>query len=75
MTQESFGFDPELIDLDPTKVYVCRACLSTRVRAPLRRTVDPRWVHVSCLECGTRTIATVQDRAVTPNTPTEEPTA
>jgi len=57
----------------PDTVYVCRSCLSTQVVGPFRRTVDERWVHATCLDCGERVIANVKHRP-TPSPSTEDET-
>ena len=53
---------------DPAIIYGCRSCLSTRVVGPIKRTVDERWVHATCLDCGERVIANVYRKS----TPSQE---
>ncbi len=40
-------------------VLICRECFGRRVVGPIERTVDPRWVHAKCQDCGERVIASV----------------
>lgn len=44
---------------DENTVLVCRSCHSSRLIGPIVRSVDPRWVHATCLDCGERVIANV----------------
>jgi uncharacterized protein YlaI len=54
---------PDTGQPDPNKVYVCRECLSRRVAGPVVATVDPRWVVLTCVDCGNRVIANAIDRS------------
>lgn len=71
--QTDLGWDPVLTEPDPAVIYRCRSCLSTHTAGPIRRTVDPRWVHATCLDCGERVIADVVNRP-TPSQHTEDQT-
>lgn len=61
--------EDENLDPDPATLYSCRSCLSTRIAGPIRRTVDERWAHATCLDCGERVIVNVWKRPI----PQEEP--
>ena len=53
--------EPALQGQQPTEgvTYVCRECKSTRIIGPVIRTVDPRWVIASCMDCADRQVCTV----------------
>ena len=70
--QTDLGWGQDEGTVMPDRVVLsCRECFSTRVVPPIVRTVDPRWVHGTCLDCGDRVIANVY----TPSQKGQEPDA
>ena len=67
---EAFDTLPEPIQPNEETVYTCRECYSRRIVGPITRTVDPRWVGATCLDCGERVIANVR---LIPIPPKEQP--
>ena len=56
-------------DITPTTnkdlVLICRQCFGRNVVGPIEPTVDPRWVHAKCLDCGERVIAAAREKVAT----------
>jgi hypothetical protein len=61
--QTDLGWGQDEAVTFPDAIVVCRVCHSSRLAPPLVRTVDPRWVHATCLDCGDRVIANVYPRS------------
>ena len=70
---EAFASVPHPLGLDPESTYQCRECYSRLIVGPVARTVDPRWVVATCMDCGDRVICTVTPKASLP-IPSQEDT-
>lgn len=63
--QTSAFAETEITPPNEDLVLICRQCFGRNVVGPIEHTVDPRWVHAKCLDCGERVIAAAREKPST----------